>query len=371
MSRVNRSEVVHSGEVGVFHCLNRCVRRAYLCGRDERTWKSFDHRKEWLERRFRQLSRVFAVDLVAFAVMSNHFHAIVRTRPDVVSEWSDRDVARRWLSLTVPHVKRTCSPVVDDVDALPEPEAIEIDALCRDKRRLAVIRERLSDISWWMRYVTEPLARRANKEDDCTGRFWEGRFKCSRLADDAAILAAMAYVDLNPVRAGIAKTPEASDHTSAQRRAEALQSDKSSTRTNTNRNTTSRHDKDKVKKQGRPDRFLAPLQLDERAKPGPKLSATTSRCSDKGVLPITVEKYLVLLDLTGRELKRDKHGKIADDAAPILERLGIDGEQWLVLVKSVRRLYPTVAGSTATITQERRRDASRYRNGGGNLLSRK
>jgi hypothetical protein len=94
------------------------------------------------------------------------------------------------------------------------------------KETIAIYRQRLYDISWLMASLSEPIARQANKEDGCTGRFWEGRFKSQALLDEGAVLSCMAYVDLNPIRAKIATTPETSKHTSIQKRTKAIQQHK-------------------------------------------------------------------------------------------------------------------------------------------------
>ena len=91
-----RREIVADGEVGIYHCVNRCVRRAWLCGQDPVSGKSYDHRKGWIRDRLEELAEAFAVDIIGFAVMANHIHVVLRTRPDVAQEWSDEDVARRW-----------------------------------------------------------------------------------------------------------------------------------------------------------------------------------------------------------------------------------------------------------------------------------
>ena len=87
--------------------------------------------------------------------------------------------------------------------------------LAADGEQLAERRRRLSSLSWFMRCLAEPIARQANRKDGCTGRFLEGRTKCQRLLDEAAVLACSVYVDLNPIRAEVVTTPETSADTSA------------------------------------------------------------------------------------------------------------------------------------------------------------
>jgi hypothetical protein len=133
--------------------------------------------------------------------MENHFHVVLELKPSEAYGWSDREVAERWVSLSPDSV----------ASRLAQQRA---QALLSDKHQLARIRQRLGCLSWFMRYLKEPIARRANREDECTGRFWEGRFRCQALLDDTALLACMAYVDLNPVRAGLCNSPRMCTHTS-------------------------------------------------------------------------------------------------------------------------------------------------------------
>ena len=72
--------------------------------------------------------------------------------------------------------------------------------------------------------LSQKIAVKANHEDKCTGRFWEGRYKSQALLDEASILACAMYVDLNPIRAAIAQTPETSDYTGAKDRLDDLKS---------------------------------------------------------------------------------------------------------------------------------------------------
>lgn len=152
------------------------------------------------------LASVFGIDVLTYAIMSNHIHVILRSRHDVVAEWSDEEVAIRWLRVF---------PGRRIEEHLGEPTEHDVKTLAGDNERIGEIRGRLSDISWFMRSLSEPIARMANKHDECTGRFWEGRFKAQRIIDEADLLACAMYVDLNSIRAAMTDTPEESVHTSA------------------------------------------------------------------------------------------------------------------------------------------------------------
>ncbi len=192
-----------------YHCISRCVRRAFLCGVDDYSGKSYEHRRDWVESRLLELAAVFSIDLCAYAVMSNHLHLVLRVDLKTATEWTLEQVLQRWHLLysgTLLSQRFLRGETLSDIEYITLQQTTE------------VYRQRLMDISWFMRALNEPIARQANREDGCSGRFWEGRFKSQPLLDDAAVLACMAYVDLNPIRAGIAKTPEDSDYTSIQRR---------------------------------------------------------------------------------------------------------------------------------------------------------
>ena len=203
-----RSNYVQENEEGVYHCFSRCVRRAFLFGFDPLTHRDFSHRKPLLLDRLRHLAAIFAIDVCAYAIMATHYHLILRIRPDIVATWSDWEVATRWLTLFPRHRNKNGPP--------NPPTNEEIRALADRPERIAQLRKRLCSLSWFMGRLNEFIARAANKEDGVTGRFWDGRFKCQALLDDAAIVAGMAYVDLNLIRAGLAASPEDSDFTSIQ-----------------------------------------------------------------------------------------------------------------------------------------------------------
>jgi len=173
-----------------------------LCGDDYYSSRNFDHRRQWIEDRVILLSKLFAIDVLGFAVMSNHYHIVLNVKSKEPRGWSDAEVVDRWLAL---------NPRKDEVNAARDARR---DALMNEPSEVARLREILGSLSWFMKYINEPIARLANKEDGCKGRFWEGRFKSQGLLDEAAVLAAMVYVDLNPIRAGMIDNVLATEHTS-------------------------------------------------------------------------------------------------------------------------------------------------------------
>jgi len=294
---IPRKAIISIEDTPYYHCISRCVRRAYLCGVDDYTGQSYEHRRAWVEERILQLGKVFAINICAYAVMSNHLHVVLCVDIYEANTWSKLDVAQRWHQL----FKGTeITQKFVNGSALEEFETVLL------SQTIAKYRSRLSDISWFMRALNEPIARKANIEDKCSGRFWEGRFKSQALLDEAAVLACMAYVDLNPIRAKMADTPEQSDFTSIQRRIKA------------------------ALKGEQPTELLDFVGNETQEEP-------------KGLL-FHLKDYLQLVDETGRIIRDDKRGSISDVAMPILNRLNIPQENWLKLTTEFTRLFKGPVG---------------------------
>ena len=319
-----RSKYVQEGKEGVYHCFSRCVRRAYLYGYDARTGRDYTHRKALLVNRLRQLAGIFAVDICAYAVMENHYHTILRTRPDIAASWSDQEVATRWLTL-FPRNKS-----IKGATGLPM--EIQIQLLMNCPGLIATLRQRLSSLSWFMGRVNEYMARAANKEDGVKGRFWESRFKCQALLDDGAMAACMVYVDLNPIRAGRAGTPEESNFTSIQERIrvwrkETMTTGSIPTEAEQDTRSSSKSDSD----DGADDTayWLCPI---------------SSENGRRGILPMTGAEYLDLVDKSGRMIRLDKRGAIDADLRPILLRIGANPQAWTETISGFGEKFSLVAG---------------------------
>jgi hypothetical protein len=315
-----RSKYVQEGQEGVYHCFSRCVRRAFLYGFDAHTGRDFSHRKVWLVDRLKHLAAIFAIEVCAYAIMENHYHSILRTRPDIVATWSDQEVATRWLKLFPPK----------DLTSIQE----RIQTLADYPERIAELRRRLCSLSWFMSRLNEFLARAANKEDKVKGRFWESRFKCQVLLDDAAITACMVYVDLNPIRSALAATPEESDFTSIQERIRAWRKEPLTTACVSRQASHDIGSGSLSAKNAGEISYTVPEPSAAMSDSLPDLSAgwlcpISSESQRRGILQMTAEEYFDLVDKSGRMTRPDKRGAIDADLAPILLRIGAIPEAWI------------------------------------------
>jgi len=294
-----RKTLISLEDTPYYHCVSRCVRKAYLCGTDKSTGQSYEHRRGWVEDRMLSLANVYAIDICAYAVMSNHTHLVLYINQDEAKNWSIKQVLERWHSL---HKGTQFTEKYLREEAMAEFELASVYKSCE------TYRERLTDISWFMRELNESIARMANKEDKCTGRFWEGRFKSQALLDEAALVACMAYVDLNPVRARMERTPEVSKHTSIKTRIEVAKANQIQPKT------------------------LFPFIGYERE-------------NQPEGLPFKLEDYLELIDLTGRIIRDDKRGSLDVSLAPILQRINLTSEQWLEVSTGFETRFGSAVGS--------------------------
>ncbi|MBX3416079.1 MAG: hypothetical protein KF851_19070 [Pirellulaceae bacterium] len=370
MGRPLRAEQFAAEEICIVHAIQRCVRRAFLAGIDAQTGTDYSYRREWIRRRMEALASVFGIDVLTYAILSNHLHVILRNRPDVVAAWTDEEVALRWLRVF---------PGRRLDEHLADPTEVEVQALASNPERITKIRQRLSDISWFMRALSEPIARLANRQDDCTGRFWEGRFKAQRIADEAGLLACAMYVDLNPIRAAMVETPDQAVHTSAYDRIEGEKGSEIDSaafdlipvsleeRVEEIRTKTTAQRKEKVKasrsrkrsRRVRRDSWLAPLTLNRRTlSSNPELSKSGVRASDKGFLNLAWQDYLELLRWTAVQGADFAQRKVPKKLGDVLRSVGIEASMWRDLVWNYKKYFGRsgCAGSPAAMNA----DAARH-----------
>jgi REP element-mobilizing transposase RayT len=298
-----RSQIVDEREVGTYHCISRCVRQERLLGR------GLEHRRDWIERRIAELQTSMAIDVVAWNILSNHLHLIVTIRPDRVASWSDSEVAERYCRL-FPGRRKRCQKGAPCTGGHAERE---VKAITSSPERLAMARQRLSSLSWFMRELKTPISRRANLEDGVKGAFWDQRFRSIRVLDEIALLAVAIYVDLNAVRAGLVDRPENTPHGSISERVAAL--------TGVARRTSIR---------------LEPPPLEPE------------------------DAYVELVDGVGRSLRPGK-ASIPRNLPPILDRLGLTTRRWARILKDgISNARGTVIGTEASRRAEAARRGCRW-----------
>jgi hypothetical protein len=292
--------------------------------------------------RLRYLAAIFAIEVCAYAIMETHHHSILRTRPDIVATWSDLEVATRWLTLCPPHRKKESAPGI--------PIEEEIRRLADRPERIAELRKRLVSISWFMGRLNEFIARKANQEDKVKGRFWEGRFKCQVLLDEAARASCMVYVDLNPIRAGLAPTPEESDFTSIQERIRSWQQESTTTTSLPHQeNAAATHSVSIGCRNTATDTAKAPISMpdprpDLPHPPGGWLCPIGPEAGRRGILEMSTAQYFDLVDKSGRIARSDKRGSIDADLAPILLRIGANPNTWIETISRFGSRFRVAAG---------------------------
>lgn len=292
-----RSQQVCLDATPYYHCVSRCVRRTYLCGYDKQSQVSYEHRRGWIETRIKQLSQIFCIDICAYAVMSNHYHIVVHVDRDKANMLTDNQIIERWQTL---HSKPVLIERYLSNQINSEIELIAI------KEIIATWRERLFNLSWFMRELNFYIAMKANREESCSGHFWESRYKSQALLDEKALLAAMAYTDLNPIRAGIAEMPETSEYTSIKERLKGVNYQQSQ---------------------------------------APCLHPFIGHSNNKLVsgIPFKLIDYIELVDWTGRRF-RERKAQINSQLPLILDRLNINQREWLTVCLQLEKHKALLVG---------------------------
>ncbi|MFM9116266.1 MAG: transposase [Planctomycetota bacterium] len=343
MARRNRRDVIDESRPGLYHVYTRINRRHFLLGQDPVTGADWSVRKGWIRRRMELLAQIFLIDVHEFAILDNHFHSILRNRPDLVEPLSDREVAKRWLQLN------RASLLLNGV-----PSEQLIDEFVKDVRLVQKARQRLSSISEFMGYLKEPIAREANIQDEAPGHFWGARFSAVPLPNDASLQACSLYVVLNTIRAGKAEKVEDAEFTSLHAR---LQDQLS---------------KDPARSLSG---WLAPVHVDGDGYDG---MAAGRRASNKGYLNVPFAQQLELADAVATHEKRQKEvrqklkpGEMVVEQPlalpPVLERLGVNADEWDFAMRVTSRRFNRELEIMASMFAEAHRRAKER--GGGSSRS--
>ncbi|MFS1413215.1 transposase [Vibrio sp. 10N.286.49.B1] len=292
-----RKQLISVDATSYYHCVSRCVRRSFLCGDDPLTNTSYEHRREWIERKIHALTEVYCIDVCAYAIMSNHYHLVLHINKDKALALSLHEVVEHWGRAHKLPVLMERWQNKELTNQAEEDKCLEL---------IEVWRERLWSLSWFMKELNYDIACRANREDNCTGHFWESRFKSQALLDEKALAAAMAYVDLNPIRAGIATTPETSEFTSIKARIDAL------------------------------GKNLATAPCLH-----PFIGNPTNEMLDG--IPFRLIDYIELVDWTARLFREGKASMDANQSA-ILARLNFNQKSWLMVCTGLEKTRSTAVG---------------------------
>jgi len=305
---VKRSAQIDLTLTTKFHCCTRAVRKAFILDDQSKDAPDKIDRRKWIEDRILFLTTVFAIDVCAYAVMSNHYHVILDVHKKHSDEWTPMEIITRWHKIYKGTELSRSYLKGKNLSGIESELVLEFAENCRKK---------LHDISWFMRNINEPLARIANKEDDCKGRFWESRFKSQALLDEQALLTCMAYVDLNPIRANMSKTIQKSEFTSIKKRYEKAKQA-------SNINHANQQPKELSKLTG---------------------NYSTAKIND---IPIKVSAYIELVQWTGKQL-RDNKASINKQTPSVLNEFNISPDEFLYSAQNYGKQFHRMVGSIKSI----------------------
>lgn len=329
-----RSQQISLQDTPYYHCISRCVRRAYLCGDDPVTGQNFDHRKQWLVTKIKQLAAQFSIDVCAYAVMSNHYHLVLHVDQEKAGAFSDDEIISRWTTL-FPGNGVLAETLKKNQSSRAAKKLLQ--------QKIDLWRERLQDISWFMRCINETVARQANREDQCSGRFWEGRFKSQALLDEKAVVTCMAYVDLNPIRAGVTDSLDNSDFTSIQERLITHAKKVKNRSYKQHRLLTSKNTKHLVGHQS-------------GGKQAGLKALSEFETTEGSELPISQKSYFALLEVTAQAINLGvsesfKAQRLLEDHADTLAVFNVAPMAWLKSVRDFHKHYGAAAGSQDSLVR--------------------
>ena len=337
---------------GIYHCISRCVRQLFLIGPDEETQAENVGRWDFCEIRLQLLASLCAVDVLDFSLLSNHIHTLLRNRPDVVSAWSDREVARRWLRLHPTDIaaRESKDHVLTEED---------LDRAVADKDLIKKARRELSSLSHFQKCLLEPIAKEFNRRDEKKGHFVAERFRCRRIDGDGCMLACSVYIALNAFRAGLCDTVEGHPFSSYSRR-----------------------------ERGEAD-WLAPMFLDERSIAYNQVAQMTEgqdgvkclvaqaneypspRCSEKGMSPLHWSDYREITLWTATHIRARyaaadgaQHEVIVPQRIEeLLLNLGIDPKFWIDTIDRYAELFYDFVAMPSQLEATARRLRQKYLKG--------
>ncbi len=355
-----RSQIIDLDYTPYYHCISRCVRRAFLCGQDYHTGQSFEHRRQWILNLLSRLSETFCIDICAYALMSNHYHLVLHVDRKRCLRLSDKEVVRRWLMFY-----RGNALIQQFLEDKPVSDS-EMPIL---KQQIEKWRHRLYDISWFMKILNERIARRANKEDQCKGKFWEYRFKCQALLDETALLSCMAYVDLNPIRAGLSESLEGSAFTSIQVRLQAYTKSAAQSHTSdpaaqlkpTEKPLVANSRKDLAPSPGSgvPEQYpatpcLMPFLPDARK--------DTKSCRNN-TLPLREPDYFQWVEYLGKTARLAKPGRAPKPVLALFDKFQLQTDRFLNTLDQLETHYPVRMGQYETLLHYAKHAGLRWSHG--------